>query len=295
MAVEGGLVFNIQRFSLRDGPGIRSTVFLKGCPLECAWCHNPESRDSTPELEHFEERCTQCHACLAACTCGLTDPARRPAECRLCGACVEACPADARRLSGRRMTVEEVLDEVERDRVFYDESGGGVTLSGGEPLVQQEFTSALLVELRARGLRTALDTCGHVPREALLAAPAELFLYDVKLIDAERHRAFTGVDNGLILANLAALATAGRTVVVRYPLIPGVNDTGTDLDALAGVLAPLALRRVDLLPYHDTAQAKYRRLGRKYALAGTPRPAEEAIAQAAARLRENGLEVTVGG
>ena len=296
-----GLVFNILRFCLHDGPGIRTTVFLKGCPLRCWWCHNPEGQDRHADLLYYEARCRRCGACLTVCPhaeAAQQDGVIRPtALCERCGACVEACLASAREILGRAMTVAEVLREVERDLVFYEESGGGVTLSGGEPLLQPDFAAALLEACRARRLHSVLETCGMAPQAVLLeiAGKADLVLYDLKVLDPEKHLRYTGAPNEDILANLRALAAAGRPLVVRLPVIPGVNDSAEDLREYVGFLAPLGLRRVDLLPYHRIGLDKYRRLGRPYRLPETVAPAREHSRAVAAGFRSEGFEVTIGG
>lgn len=289
------------RFCLHDGPGIRTTVFLKGCPLSCWWCHNPEGQARDPELVYYEARCRRCGACVVVCP--HADAAGRDgvilphALCEGCGGCVEACLSSAREILGREMSVEEVLREAERDRVFYEESGGGVTLSGGEPLLQPEFTLALLAACRTRGLHTALETCGLAPESVMLAAAAraDLVLYDLKVLDAEKHRRYTGAPNDGILGNLRALAGAGRPPVVRLPVIPGINDSEEDLAACARFLAQLGLRRLDLLPYHCIGIEKYWRLGRSYRLPETAPPEAERNRAVAAYFTGEGFEVTIGG
>lgn len=291
-----GLVFNIVRFSLHDGPGIRTTVFLKGCPLTCWWCHNPESQAFEPSPMHLENRCRLCGDCVAVCPQGAISleggVVRTSAQCRRCGACVEACVAGARQLAGKRMTVSEVLREVERDIVFFDESGGGVTLSGGEPLGQPAFAEALLTACRERRIHSALDTSGFAQRDVVLRAGelADLVLYDLKLADAAAHEEATGVSNALILSNLKALVEAGRNVIVRVPLIPGVSD----VPAMAGVVRRLGLRRIDLLPYHKIGIDKYNRLGMKRRDGVEPPPPEE-VKRIAGELEALGFEVRIGG
>jgi len=305
-----GLVFDIQRFSLHGGPGIRTTVFLKGCPLSCAWCHNPEGISPRPEVLFTEGRCLRCGACALACpeTDGVGDAAAAgrggaavpgaAARCRRCGACVEACPGGARRVAGRELTAAEVVSEVARDRVFYEESGGGATFSGGEPLLQFDFLVELLDGCRAEGIHTALDTCGHAPRERVLAAAAraDLVLYDLKSADPERHRAATGVDNAAILENLRALAGAGVTVWLRVPVIPGFNDSAEDARATAGLAASLgSVRRVSLLPYHALGRHKAGAPAPGSLPADLAPPPAERLEAIVRCYRERGLEVRIGG
>jgi pyruvate formate lyase activating enzyme len=290
-----GRIFDVQRFSLHDGPGIRTTVFLKGCPARCLWCHNPESQSFAPEVLVVETRCVSCGTCQTVCPHGAPPPGS--GLCTACGACVEACPAGARRLAGRETTVDAVMEEVLRDRVFYEESGGGVTFSGGEPLAQPEFLRALLRVCRDAGIRTAVDTCGFAPRDRLLAlAPlVDLFLFDVKLVDDARHRALTGLPVAPILGNLEALVATHENVWIRVPVVPGHTDAEEDVAATAGLVAGLAgVRQVSLLPYHPTGAAKARRLGRDYPLQALAPPSPERLAQLAALFHEHGLAVRIG-
>ncbi|MFN8091096.1 MAG: glycyl-radical enzyme activating protein [Vicinamibacteria bacterium] len=291
-----GRVFDVQRYSLHDGPGIRTTVFLKGCPLACLWCHNPESQSVAPEVLVTAERCLSCGSCVTACEHGAPLPG--DARCTACGACAEACPAGARRLAGRETTVGEVMREVLRDRVFYDDSGGGVTFSGGEPLAQPAFLAALLDACRAAGIHTAVDTCGFAPRDRLmdLAPRVDLFLFDVKLVADARHRALTGVPSAPILANLRALAAAGAAVWVRVPVVPGLTDAEADLAATADLVAALPRApRVSLLPYHRTGVAKARRLGRALPELDVEPPPRARLEELAALFRERGLVTNIGG
>ena len=284
-----GRIFNLQRFSLQDGPGLRTTVFLKGCPLACAWCHNPESQAVERVALIQETRCLVCGACARACPGGV---------CGHCLACVAACPSGARQMLGRDLEVAELVREALRDRIFFDQSGGGVTLSGGEPLVQAGFVAEALRALRAQGVHTALDTCGLAPREILLdtAALADLVLYDLKHLDDASHCAWTGAGNQAILANLQALARVHPALRVRVPVIPGVNDDAGNLEATARFVAGLgAPVPVDLLPYHGTGAAKFARLGRSYPLDQLEPPAPERMAAAAGPFRTLGITVTVGG
>ncbi len=300
-----GLVFNLQRFSTHDGPGIRTTAFLKGCPLSCRWCHNPEGMRSAPELLALPNRCIGCGACVEACPVGVATPAtdgrghdRSAGDCLACGACVEACPTGARTIAGRELTSERLLEEVLRDRVFYEESGGGVTFSGGEPLRQPEFLLESLAGCRSAGLHTAVDTCGLVPPELLLAAArlADLFLFDLKAVDPGRHRFGTGAGESRILENLTALASVHDEIWLRVPLVPGFNDDPAELDAMAAIAAGLpSIRRVSLLPYHRLGVDKRARLGMP-SLSPEPLPPDRgAVRAAAARFERRGLATTVGG
>lgn len=297
------MVFDIRRYSIHDGPGIRTTVFFKGCPLHCSWCHNPESQSIGRERLYRERRCLHCGACVSACGHGAISIAggnvvTDAASCTLCGDCVTACFSEAREIVGREMTVAQVMAEVERDVAFYDESGGGVTLSGGEPLMQPAFCLELLRACKEHEIHTALDTCGYASREVLdrVRPFVDLFLYDVKLMDEAEHERDTGMSNRLILENLRALAEHGHNIILRLPLIPGITDAEDNVRRIGRLAAELpGVRRVDLLPYHHTAVEKYDRLERDYGLRAVRPPTEEQTAGLAHMLRGFGLEVHVGG
>ncbi|MDH4196084.1 MAG: glycyl-radical enzyme activating protein [Candidatus Aminicenantes bacterium] len=299
-----GRVFDIKRYSIHDGPGIRTTVFLKGCSLRCLWCHNPESVDPGPELMHWPSRCSRCYSCLQACPKGALAKdaagavAIDRAKCDLCGQCAEACLYDALQVIGREMSVEDVLEEAGKDKIFYDQSGGGITLSGGDPSVQAGFAEALLEGCRARGIGTAVDTAGLSSNGVLdrLASKADLILYDLKVMDDVRHKELTGVSNVPVLDNLKRLA-AGRTEVwVRIPLVAGVNDDDDNIRRTIGFLSSLkTIRRVGLLPYHSSGLDKARRIGRENDFRKFEAPSEERIAAIAAAFREAGFEVRRGG
>jgi pyruvate formate lyase activating enzyme len=293
-AMETGVGFNIQKYSIHDGPGIRTTVFLKGCPLSCWWCHNPESQSATPEVVRVENRCIQCGECTEVCP-GHGETQRR---CVRCGACVQACPTGARQMIGRSMTVDEVLAAVLEDAPFYAESGGGATFSGGEPLTQFGFLLSLLRGCRDRGVQTALDTCGYAPQDRLLqaAALADLVLYDLKVMDDARHQAFTGVSNALILDNLEALCREHPCIWIRFPVVPGFNDAAAQVEALAQFLIGLlGVRQVNLLPYHETGQHKSKRLGRAIPAGRVEPPSTQDLDRVAGILRGFGLKTQIGG
>lgn len=294
-----GLVFNIQKYSISDGPGIRTTVFLKGCPARCWWCHNPESQDPQPETTVMASRCLACGECVTACPRGIIGDGRQgAADCILCGACVEACPPGARSLAGTEMTTAQVLAVVMQDRIFYEESAGGVTFSGGEPLMQFEFLRELLVACREQGIRTAVDTGGFAPQEQLLeiAGLADLILYDLKLMDDQRHREATGLGNRLVLDNLAVLGRVHGTIWIRVPIIPGVNDDGANLAETARLAAGIpGVRQVNLLPFHRTWHGKLGRLGRPMPDHDTVTPSQERMETLAEIFRSAGLTTKTGG
>ncbi|MCX5752422.1 MAG: glycyl-radical enzyme activating protein, partial [Candidatus Krumholzibacteria bacterium] len=274
-----GCIFDVRRYAIHDGPGIRTTVFFKGCPLFCRWCHNPESQSPVSEIVFSGSRCIACGACVEACpegalsTDGTGRPVAGPGVCARCGACAAVCYAEARRMTGREATVEEVMAEVERDAAFYEQSGGGVTFSGGEPLMQVEFLEALLRASRKRNVCTALDTCGYAPWESIdrIRGMVDLFLYDVKIVDDARHRELTGVSNEPIIENLRALSRHGHNIRLRIPIIPGINDNEKAVWAVAALASSLpSLIGIDIIPINRLAAEKYARLGRLYQLAGTP-------------------------
>ncbi|MCJ7485107.1 MAG: glycyl-radical enzyme activating protein [Candidatus Aminicenantes bacterium] len=299
-----GRVFDIKRYSIHDGPGIRTTVFLKGCSLRCLWCHNPESIEPGPELMHWPGRCARCYACINACPKGAIAKDAAGAividrnACDLCGKCAEACLYDAMQVVGREMSVDDVLAEVEKDKIFYDQSGGGVTLSGGDPFVQSAFAEALLDGCRDRGIPAAVDTAGF-SRDGVLdrvASKADLVLYDLKCMDDARHKEVTGVSNLPIIENLKRLA-AGRTEVwVRIPLVAGVNDDDENVRRTITFLSSLkTIRRVGILPYHSGGLEKARRIGQESHFRKFETPSEERIAAVEAAFREAGFEVRRGG
>jgi len=287
MNTQIGSIFNIQKFSLNDGPGIRTTVFLKGCMLRCLWCHNPESHSSKPQLMLYREKCIGCGECVRRCPRQLhsfsEDGEHRidRQRCAACSSCVDGC-AGALEIVGREASVEDILREVEKDRRFYEHSGGGMTVSGGEPLMQPEFTLALLREAKGRGLHTCLETCGYAPWEKLQALIpfVDLFLWDVKETDDALHREFTGVSAERILDNLRRLSDAGASIVLRCPLIPGYNDRPAHLAAIAALAEELTgVIRVDVEPYHPLGKGKSESLGKEYAPGDLTFPENETVQQ----------------
>ena len=294
-------VFNIMRFATHDGPGIRTVVFFKGCPLSCWWCHNPESQSFQPDRLYFAERCHHCLECAAICPehaiSEVDGVVYTSAACTLCGTCTTVCMAEARQIAGRRYTVEELIAEVEKDVVFFDESGGGVTLSGGEPLSQPVFVASFLAACRERGISTTLETCGFAQPDVFrqAARQADLVLFDLKLVDMAKHRQYTGAANELILRNLEQLVADRRRLTVRIPVIPGVNDSTEDIGGFVEYLSRLRPPAIELLPYHRIGADKYRRLGLPYKLPDTPQPAATDLAPFRDALTRAGLNVKRGG
>ena len=296
-----GTIFDIKRFSMHDGPGIRTTVFLKGCPLSCVWCHNPESQSASFSLLHRQELCLRCGLCVRACArdaLKLDDAAvaRDSARCAACGGCAAICPSEATTRVGREVESDALLREIAKDRLFFDESGGGVTFSGGEPLSQPEFLKEMLIRCREAGLHSAVDTSGYAPSQVMLeiARRTDAVLYDIKLMDPEQHQRLTGVANAVILENLRALSAAGTRLEIRVPVIPGITDTPENLAAVAAFIRALPhAPAVRLLAHHHAAMSKYRRFGMEQKLGEIEDPTPNHMADIAARLRGAGIEVCV--
>lgn len=299
-----GVVFNIQRFSVHDGPGIRTTVFLKGCPLRCAWCSNPEALRMRPEIITRDVKCIRCGKCVEACpeqAIAVVEN-KRTIEWEKCNSrmqCAEVCPSGAIEATGRYMTVAEVMDPVWRDAGYCRHSGGGMTLSGGEPLVQWQFALQLLREAKRMELHTALDTTGYGDWEILdeLLNFTDLLLYDVKHPNSARHQESTGVPNERILDNLRRMADkSGITVWVRYPLIPHFNDSEDVLEELCAVVLPLkpAVEKISLLPYHKFGEAKYAALGKTYPWKDISTISEAQVEKLKKLVESHGIEVDVG-
>lgn len=294
-----GRIVSIKRMAVHDGDGLRTTLFLKGCPLRCRWCHNPESLATRPQVAWYPAKCIGCGACKGLCE-AITHASGRPQmawdRCRGCGQCAQVCLSDAFVFYGKEYTAEEVLPLLLEDAPFYGPSGGGVTLSGGEPLLQAAFSAQVLALVRAQGISTALDTCGFAPREALDAVlpHTDTVLYDLKAVGDTLHRALTGQSNRQILDNLLYLDARGVPIEIRIPYIPTMNDG--EIDAMGRLLAPLdAVRRVTVLPYHPFAGSKYEALGMTCDMPSVPRPDLAALDAAVATLQQYGLDASHGG
>jgi pyruvate formate lyase activating enzyme len=299
-----GRIFDVQSFSIHDGPGIRTTVFLKGCPLRCLWCHNPESVGRESDIGFIAHKCIACGQCVAICEHDgheITEQghAYLREHCIKCGTCLPGCPTGALEMAGKDITAAEVIEQVERDHMFYERSGGGLTLSGGEPLMQPEFTTAILTLASEAGLHRVVDTSGCAPWD--IAEPilkmANLVLFDLKAADSDLHRKLTGVPNDLILRNLRSLISLenGPDVWLRVPVIPGCNTDDEMITAMASLCAEIGaspcVKGVFLMPYHRLAESKYEQFGHEYQLNGLEPPDEELMKSITARFAEQGVSI----
>lgn len=297
-----GVVFEIERFSVNDGPGIRTLVFLKGCPLRCAWCANPESHSYSPQLFYWKSRCIGCLECVKVCprkalSAGTDGIQVDRSLCVSCGMCADTCNSKALLLSGRRMTVSEVMAEIKKDSAFYEKSGGGVTFSGGEALSQPDFLLALLKAAKANGLHTCIETSGYATRDTIdmLSPYIDTFLYDLKAIDDAVHFACCGVSNEQILSNFAYLA-GSHSIIARLPIIPGYNDSDNDIELMLDFLSKHHRGgHVDLLPYHRLGVNKYTRLDMAYHLKDILPPSHQRMENLKAQFIANGFSVEIGG
>lgn len=298
-----GTIFDIKKYAIHDGPGIRTTVFFKGCPLSCDWCHNPEGLKAEKQRVYRADRCIGCEECVQACAedaitlseAGIVSDQNR---CVRCGACAATCPSQAMEFAGSEMTVDQVMARIAKDVLFYDESGGGVTFSGGEPLMQADFLCALLDACGELHIHRTVDTTGYTDADVIsrVARRTDLFLYDLKHMDSDRHRQFTGVSNRRILANLNFLAAQRAHIQIRIPVIPGLNNDTKNIERTGAFLAAHPnLRKVNLLPLHLNGRAKYMRLGLARPKDTVHIPSPEAMHAMAVRLEGFGLEVNIGG
>lgn len=295
-------IFNIQKFSVHDGPGIRTTVFLKGCPLRCLWCHNPESQSINKQMLHDKDKCVLCGTCVRICpekaikienNVLTTDPHK----CNYCGKCEIYCIPGARQIAGKDYTIEEVFNEVMKDKVFYEQSKGGVTVSGGEPLIHADFVEELLKKLKKENIHTAVDTCGAVSFENIqrVAPYTDVFLYDIKLMDDEKHLKFTGMSNKLILDNLKKLSQIHSSINIRMPIIEGVNADINHIQATIDFIKTLNIKKINLLPYHDIAKHKYKKLDIQYQEEKMSKPSEEKMKIFKEMFENEDYEVKIGG
>jgi pyruvate formate lyase activating enzyme len=295
------IITSIQKFSIHDGDGIRTTVFFKGCPLSCIWCHNPETQSFHQELLYNREKCVCCLACIPACPTGniIQDAhaLNTLGSCTACGACAEACLAGAREIAGKYYTVHQLMHELDKDAMFYEQSGGGVTLSGGEVMTaDMGFVEELLRLCKSRGYRVNIDTCGHAPFEHFIRILnlVDVFLYDIKVMNPDKHRQYTGCDNKLILDNLIGLSAAGGKIAVRLPLIEGMNSSDEDINEVLNFLKPLNIMLVHLLPYHSTGRHKAERMGLGEH-PGLKAPADERLDEIRQKFHRCGYDARIGG
>lgn len=288
MSSLGGIIFNIQRYSVNDGPGIRTLIFFKGCPLQCAWCSNPESQCRNRQIMYFENLCGRCGACAAECPnkCIVIENDKRiydPDTCTVCGDCEKACPNSAVKLVGEKMHIDEVVAIAEKDYLFYLNSGGGVTLGGGEPTMQAAFANHLLKRLKGLGIHTAMETCGYADWSVFeqLNPNLDLLLYDFKHIDPDIHKQHTGKSNARIIQNLGKMLKTDLPVIIRIPVIPGFNDGAGAMAEMASFLSRQKggnIERVDLLPYHKLGVGKYAAMNCAYTLKDKETPKDEVLA-----------------
>ncbi len=299
-----GIIFDIKRYAIHDGPGIRTTVFLKGCSLRCQWCHNPEGLESKPEIILRSTRCArECSECVSVCPQGAISKDGDIIEidqerCDLCRKCEDVCVYEALEIVGREATVQEVMEEIEKDRIFFDESGGGITFSGGEPLMQMDFLETLLKEIKKKNIHVTLDTSGYVSFEDLerISDKVDLFLYDLKIMDEGKHEKYTGVSNKLILENLRKLSEIGKSIAVRIPLISGINDDNHNIKMFVEYLHGLKkIKQISLMAYHRGGCEKYKRLRKEKFMNAFESPSDERIEEIKKILTGSGFSVKKGG
>ena len=299
-----GIIFDVKRYAIYDGPGIRTTLFLKGCSLRCQWCHNPEGIESKPEIMLRPSRCAkECNECVSICPQDAISKDGNTieidkAKCDLCRKCEDVCVYEAIEVVGREVAVQEVMEEIEKDRIFFDESGGGITFSGGEPLMQLDFLEALLKEIGKKNIHVTLDTSGYVSFKDLdrISDKVDLFLYDLKIMDDEKHEKYTGVSNRLILDNLRKLAGREKSVAVRIPLISGINDDDQSIQKFVEYLLSLKnIKQINLLAYHKGGCEKYKRLRKEELPKTFQSPSDERIEEIKKVFADSGFSVKTGG
>jgi len=300
---ERGIIFDIKRYAIHDGPGIRTTVFFKGCPLQCLWCCNPESRKINPEIIYTESCCIHCGSCQLVCPNQAIKILKNKLKivrknCIGCGICANACPTNALKVSGKQYSVEELLKEIEKDNTFYLVSEGGVTVSGGECTVQAEFLLSFLKKCKQRYLHVTFDTCGFVEWRTFkkIVEYVDLVLFDVKIVNEEKHIKYIGKSNKLILENLLKLSKIGVPIIIRIPLIPRFNDSEQEINAIADLVSELNnIKEVDVLPYHRLGESKYPKLNRKYKMRGIKPPGDECLGKVKNWFKNYGIKIKIGG
>ncbi len=296
-----GIIFDIKRYSIHDGPGLRTTVFFKSCPLQCSWCHNPESLNLYSEIVWYKNKCLGCLTCVDVCKFHAVDAIKNRISinenCTMCGDCVENCPTNALEIIGKDYEPHELLDEILKDELFFSD-GGGITISGGEPFAQREFLFELLKMLKAKNIHITLDTTGYTNTNNLLesAKYVDLFLYDLKQMDERKHKIFTGVSNKLILRNLKILGDKGAAIVIRIPIIPTVNDDEENIKATINFISNLkGIKSIDLLPYHDIMIDKYKRLKMPFLMSKVKKPTDKKMRYLKDIFKKAGFAVNIGG
>lgn len=300
--MERAIITNIQKYSVHDGPGIRTTVFFKGCPLSCRWCHNPETQSFNQQFMYDLDKCSNCGECIRRCTEEAVYTKDKKVftdmkKCTFCETCMDFCITGAREIVGREYSVQEILKEIEKDRRFYEESGGGVTLSGGEAMMNIDFIEELINLCNERGISVVVDTCGYAPYENFhkIKDKVQVFLYDVKLMEDKKHREYTGQGNFLILDNLRKLSQQGANINLRLPLIEGINTDEENIKAVIKMAKENNIKKINLLPYHDIGKDKYRKLNRLYEEEAMSTPSEETLNWIKDELEKNNFQVKIGG
>lgn len=300
--MKSALIFNIQKFSVHDGPGIRTTVFFKGCPLTCQWCHNPESQSYEQEIVFHSNRCSSCGRCTKSCRQQAISMVEGQvvydaSRCIYCGVCVENCYNNSWEIMGKLYTVPQLMSEIVKDRPFYEQSGGGVTLSGGEVMTQIEFALELVKACKEQGISVAIDTCGYAPLEnfSRILEHVDVFLYDIKLMDSKRHDYYIGMDNTLILENLKMLSSCGATISLRLPLIEGINTDDEHIHQVLDFIESLRIGVIHLLPYHDMAIGKYEQWNMECPVEKFFAPSNERLEEIRELFKQANYKVKIGG